>query len=176
MMRRILLISNSTSFGSGYLDHCEDEIISFLGDEVKEITFIPYALPNRDGYTFKAMARFQKMGFRSRSLHGSDDPLKMVNEAEVFFVGGGNTFYLLKSLYDHCLMEAIRNKVENGTPYIGTSAGSNVACRSIRTTNDMPIVYPSSFNALNLVPFNLNPHYIDPVPDSTHKGRPDNRE
>jgi dipeptidase E len=169
-MKRLLLISNSTSYGSGYLDHCEDDILSFLGREVKEVTFIPYANPNRKGYVFKAKARFEKMGLGLRSIFDDPDPAQLVKRSEAIFIGGGNTFLLLKALYDEGLIEAIRNKVEEGTPYIGTSAGSNVACRSIKTTNDMPIVHPPSFNALNLVPFVLNPHYIDPDPLSTHKG------
>lgn len=168
-MRRLLLVSNSTSHGGGYLDHCEQEIRDFLGG-VKRVLFVPFALHDRDGYAAKALERFARMGFELDSLHRAADPIASTGSAEAFFVGGGNTFRLLDSLYRLGLLDAIRDRVEAGTPYIGTSAGSNAACVSIRTTNDMPIVQPPSFGALDLVPFNINPHYLDPDPGSTHMG------
>jgi dipeptidase E len=169
-MKRLLLISNSTSYGSGYLDHCEREIKNFLGQASIRIAFVPYALPDRDSYKKKATTRFAQMGYDIVSIHSSEDPAGIIKGSDAIFIGGGNTFYLLKSLYDEGLIEVIRRKVEDGTPYIGTSAGSNVACISISTTNDMPIVHPPSFDALGLVPFNINPHYMDPDPSSKHKG------
>ena len=167
--RRVLLISNSTLYGSGYLDHAETQIRSFLGD-VKHVLFVPYALFDRDKYAGTAQQRFQKMGYELTSIHTADDPVAAVNKTDAVFIGGGNTFRLLKALYEFDLIEAIRNRVSNGMPYIGSSAGSNVAAPTIKTTNDMPIVQPPSFNALGLVSFQINPHYLDPDPSSKHMG------
>lgn len=167
--RRVLLISNSTLYGSGYLDHAETEIRNFLGD-VKRVLFVPYALFDRDKYAATAQARFQKMGYGLTSVHTADDQIAAVNETEAIFIGGGNTFRLLKALYDVELIEPIRNRVLNSMPYIGSSAGSNVAAPTIKTTNDMPIVQPPSFDALGLVSFQINPHYLDPDPNSKHMG------
>jgi len=167
--QRVLLISNSTLHGSGYLDHAESEIRSFLGD-AKRVLFVPYALFDRDKYAANARQRFQKMGYELTSVHTAENPVTAVNETDAVFIGGGNTFRLLKALYEFDLIEAIRNRVSNGMPYIGSSAGSNVAAPTIKTTNDMPIVQPPSFNALGLVSFQINPHYLDPDPDSKHMG------
>jgi len=167
--KRVLLISNSTLYGSGYLDHAESEIHSFLGD-VKRVLFVPYALFDRDKYAATAQQRFQKMGYELASIHTAANPVEAVNETGAIFIGGGNTFRLLKSLYDFNLLDPIRNRVANGMPYIGSSAGSNVAAPTIKTTNDMPIVQPPSFNALGLVSFQINPHYLDPDPNSKHMG------
>ena len=172
MKRNLLLISNSTLHGSGYLDHCADEICKFLKG-VKEVLFTPYARPSgmsHEEYTKIAKDRFEKMGFKLTGIHKHKMPKEAVKNAEAIFIGGGNTFVLLNALYKADIINEIRKKVKNGMPYIGTSAGSNVACKSIKTTNDMPILYPPSFNALNLVQFNINPHYIDPDPTSKHKG------
>lgn len=169
-MRRLLLISNSTSFGSGYLDHCETEMNGFLGSKVETITFIPFASTERDSYVEKARERFERMGYGLVSVHDHVNPAGLIKGSQAVFIGGGNTFLLLKSMYEAGIIEAIRERVAGGMPYMGTSAGSNVACATINTTNDMPIVYPPSFDALGLVPFALNPHYIDPASDSTHKG------
>ncbi len=172
MNRNLLLVSNSTLHGSGYLDHCADEIKKFLGKR-KSVLFIPYARPGgmtHDEYTKLAWERFKKMGYELTGIHEYKDQKKAVKSAEAIFIGGGNTFVLLDRLYKADVIEGIRKRVKEGLPYIGTSAGSNVACRSIKTTNDMPIVYPPSFKALNLVPFNINPHYLDPDPNSKHKG------
>jgi len=166
---RILLISNSTLYGSGYLDHAEPEIRSFLGD-AKRVLFVPYALFDRDKYAATAQQRFQKMGYELTSVHTAANPVAAVKETGAVFIGGGNTFRLLKALYEFGLIEAIRNRVSNGMPYIGSSAGSNVAAPTIKTTNDMPIVQPPSFNALGLVSFQINPHYLDPDPSSKHMG------
>ena len=167
---RILLISNSTLHGSGYLDHAEAEIRSFLGDDVKRVLFVPYALFDRDMYAESARKRFEKMGYELSSIHNAADPVQAVNDTGAIFIGGGNTFRLLKALYDFEVLEPIRERVKNGMPYIGSSAGSNVAAPTIKTTNDMPIVQPPSFNALGLVSFQINPHYLDPDPNSKHMG------
>ncbi len=168
-MKRLLLISNSTSHGGGYLDHCETELRDFLG-AVKRVLFFPFALHDLDGYAAKARERFERMGYGLDSVHEAPDPRAAAAAAEAVFIGGGNTFRLLTRLYALDLVTALRRRVGAGSPYIGTSAGSNVACVSIRTTNDMPIVQPPSFDALGLVPFNINPHYLDPDPGSTHMG------
>lgn len=167
--RRVLLISNSTLYGGGYLDHAESEIRSFLG-AVRRVLFVPFALFDRDKYAATAQQRFQKMGYELTSVHTASDPVRAVNETDAVFIGGGNTFRLLKALYDFDLLSPIRERVEAGMPYIGSSAGSNVAAPTIKTTNDMPIVEPPSFNALGLVSFQINPHYLDPDPTSRHMG------
>ena len=167
--RRILLISNSTLHGSGYLDHAEAEIRSFLG-HVDRILFIPFALYDHDSYAAKARNRFNAMGYELDSIHEAQDPLETVEGMEAIFIGGGNTFRLLKALYTFDLLSAIHRRIEHGVSYIGSSAGANVAGPTIKTTNDMPIVEPPSFNALGLVSFQINPHYLDPDPDSTHMG------
>ena len=166
---RLLLISNSTLYGSGYLDHAESEICDFLG-AVKRVLFVPFALHDRDLYWSQARARFAKMGYELDSIHTASEPVNAVRESVAMFIGGGNTFRLLKALYEHDLLAAIRERVREGMPYIGSSAGSNVAAPTIRTTNDMPIVQPPSFDALGLVSFQINPHYLDADPNSTHKG------
>ena len=167
--RRLLLISNSTLHGSGYLDHAEPEIRAFLAAETP-VLFIPFALFDRDTYTGQARDRFGKMGFTMTGLHRAADPRQAVLEAGALFIGGGNTFRLLKALQDLSLLEPIRRRVAEGMPYIGSSAGSVVSSPTIRTTNDMPIVEPASFEALGLVSFQINAHYLDPDPASTHMG------
>jgi len=172
MKRNLLLVSNSTVHGSGYLDHCADEIKKFLGNR-KTILFIPYARPSgmtHGEYTKIARERFQKMDITLTSIHENSELKEAVRNAESMFIGGGNTFVLLSSLYKSEIIDEIRKRISEGMPYIGTSAGSNVACKSIKTTNDMPIMYPPSFEALNLLPFNMNPHYLDPDHGSKHMG------
>jgi len=168
-MRHVLLISNSTQHGSGYLEHCADEIREFLKG-CRTVLFVPYALHDHDAYAAAARTAYDAMGFELESIHTFPDPCAAVANSDAIFIGGGNTFRLLKTLQDQQLISVIRENVAAGTPYIGTSAGSNIACRSIQTTNDMPIVQPHSFEALALVSFNLNPHYLDPDPSSTHMG------
>jgi dipeptidase E len=168
-MRHLLLISNSTLHGSGYLEHCADELRDFLGSR-KTVLFVPYALHDWDGYAKAAEDGYAKLGHALESVHRATDPVAAVGEADAIFIGGGNTFRLLNRLYEKKLLRPIRERVDGGAPYVGTSAGSNVACVTIQTTNDMPIVQPPSFDALNLVPFNINPHYLDPDPDSKHMG------
>src|SRR5438445_7135169 len=166
---RILLISNSTVHGRGYLDHVEDEIKAFLGP-AKTVQFFPFALFDRDDYAAKAKARFAAMGYPLESAHTAGNPQKAIDRADAIFIGGGNTFRLLKALQDFSLFEEIRAKVKNGAPYVGSSAGSNVAGPTIKTTKDMPIVQPRSFDSLGLVPFQISPHYLDPDPNSKHMG------
>lgn len=167
--RRLLLISNSTLHGSGYLDHAEAAIRDFLGD-VKHVLFVPFALFDRDKYTATAHARFQRMGYKLTSIHTAENAVQAVKETDAMFIGGGNSFRLLKALYEFDLLDVIRERVDAGMPYVGSSAGSNMACPTIRTTNDMPIVQPPSFNALGLVSFQINAHYLDPDPNSKHMG------
>jgi len=169
LLPRLLLISTSTVFGTGYLDHAEPEVRNILGD-ARRVIFLPYALADRSAYAAKAVARFQSMGLSCASIEDAVSPRRALDEADAIFVGGGNTFRLLKALYELDLVEAIRNRVSQGMIYMGASAGSNVTCPTIRTTNDMPIVEPPSLGALNLVPFQINPHYQDPDPDSKHMG------
>jgi len=167
--KRILLISNSTLYGSGFLDHAEGEIRDFLG-EIGPVLFVPFALFDRDAYAAKTRTRFNAMGYELDSIHELPDQPRAVKDAAAIFIGGGNTFRLLKALYDFQILTLIREKVEDGMLYVGSSAGSNVAGPTIKTTNDMPIVEPPSFQALNLVSFQINPHYLDPDPDSKHMG------
>ncbi|HBL28797.1 MAG TPA: dipeptidase PepE [Acidobacteria bacterium] len=169
MAKHLLLVSTSTTHGTGYLDHCAGPIQDLLGGR-RQVLFVPYALFDLDAYTAKARERFARMGYELTSVHEAADPVAAVAAAEALFIGGGNTFRLLARLYEKGLLAPIRTRVAAGMPYVGTSAGSNVACVTIRTTNDMPIVQPPSFDALQLVPFNLNPHYLDPDPGSTHMG------
>jgi len=167
--KRVLLISNSTLYGSGYLDHAAAEIRDLLGD-LKRVLFVPFALYDRDAYAATAKERFNRLGYDLTSIHNSPNPVKAVNDTGAVFIGGGNTFRLLKCLYDFNLLEPIRRRVLDGIPYVGSSAGSNVAGPTIKTTKDMPIVQPPSFDALGLVPFQISPHFQDPDPNSTHMG------
>lgn len=172
-MRHLLLLSNSTLHGRGYLDHAEAAIRAHLEGRARRILFVPFALHDRAAYAAKVSERLRRLEIEVDSLHDEATPAAMqqkVRGAEALFVGGGNTFRLLKALYDADLVGAIRARALGGMPYIGSSAGTNVATASIQTTNDMPIVYPPSFDALALVPFNVNPHYLDPDPHSTHMG------
>lgn len=167
--QRLLLISNSTLHGRGYLDHAEKEIRDLVADR-RNVIFIPYALRDRRAYTEKAHQRFREMGLALKSIHDVSNKARAIDEANVIFAGGGNTFRLLKGLHDDDLLGPIRRKVAIGIPYIGSSAGSIVACPSLKTTKDMPVVQPPSFEALGLVPFQISPHYLDPDPASTHMG------
>ena len=169
--RRLLLLSSSSVEGAGYLDYYESEIKDFLGAEVKRILFVPFASVVRsfDEYAMMVSHRFQAVGYEVDSVHTASNMNEAVRSAEAILVGGGNTFHLLRALYETGLIENVRERVLDGTPYIGWSAGSNVACPTIKTTNDMPIVEPSSLDALNLVPFQINPHYINAHP-AGHQG------
>lgn len=169
MTLRILLISSSNVHGTGYLDHAEPEIRDFLG-ATRRVLFFPWALRDLDGYAAKVRERLGRMDFDMDSAHDASDPVRAVEDAEAVFVGGGNTFRLLKTMYELDLLVPLRSRVWEGMPYIGSSAGSNVAGETIRSTNDMPVVEPPTLSALGLVPFCMNPHYLDPDPASTHKG------
>ena len=163
------MISNSTAYGGGYLDHVEQQIQSFLGSGIK-VLFFPFALYDRDTYAAKAKARFAAMGYSIETVHAVPDAQEAIEQTDAIFVGGGNTFRLLKALQDLDLLDPIRRKVSGGAPYIGSSAGSNVAGPTIKTTKDMPIVQPRSFDSLGLVPFQVSPHFQDPDPNSRHMG------
>lgn len=166
----LLLLSSSTVYGSGYLDYCADAMTSFLGDSISRVLFVPYAMQDRDAYAARVRERFARLALALDSVHTADGSARAVENAQAIFIGGGNTFRLIDALWKERLIEPIRARVRGGMPYIGSSAGSNVACPTIKTTNDMPIVQPASFEALDLVPFQINPHYLDSVPGSTHMG------
>jgi dipeptidase E len=166
---RLFLLSNSTQHGQGYLDHAMPAIRDFLGP-VRKLVFVPFALRDRVAYTAKVRARFEKEGIDVRGLQPEASEAAAVAAAEAVFVGGGNTFRLLDTLQRTGLLDAIQREARAGAPYLGTSAGTNIAAPTIKTTNDMPIVQPESFDALGLVPFQINPHYVDPDPSSRHMG------
>lgn len=171
-MKNILIASTSTIHGSGYLEYILDELAIFFKD-TEEILFIPYARPSgisHDDYTKTAKNAFKKINKKVKGIHKYANPVEAVKQAKGIFVGGGNTFVLTNNLYKNNLINALQKVVNNGTPYLGTSAGSNICGLTIKTTNDMPIVYPPSFDALKLVPFNINPHYLDPDTNSKHMG------
>ena len=168
-MKRLLLLSSSRVHGGGYLDHAESEIRAFLKG-VQRVLFVPYALHDRDGYTAVARKRFEALGLALDSIHEFENPKEAVENAEAMYVGGGNTFRLLNTLYYYELLPWIRERARTGMRYMGISAGTNLAGPTIKTTNDMPIVQPPSFDALGLVPFQINPHYLDADPNSTHMG------
>jgi dipeptidase E len=169
MARRLVLISTSTVFGTRYLEHAYAELRDALGG-VGRVLFIPHALRDHDDYAAKARPAFEEMGYGLDSLHEASDPRHAIETAEAVFCGGGNTFRLLKALGEMGVLPSIRRRVAEGMVYSGASAGSNLACPTIRTTNDMPIVEPASLDALALVSFQINPHYLDPPPGSTHMG------
>ncbi|MCU4177169.1 dipeptidase PepE [Carboxylicivirga sp. N1Y90] len=163
----LLLISNSTMAGEAYLDYPKQNISDFLGKEKTTCLFIPYAgvTVSFNDYEAKVKSRFNEVGHDVVSIHRFDDPVKAVEEAEAIVVGGGSTWQLLRMIHDNKLTEPIRKKVFGGTKYIGWSAGSNLACPTIKTTNDMPIIDPLGFDALNMIPFQINPHYLDANPE-----------
>jgi dipeptidase E len=165
---RLLLLSNSTAPGRRYLEHALEHLSEALAG-VRRLVFVPFALADHDGYTAQVADALAPLGVDVVGAH-EDDPIRLFNSAQAMFIGGGNTFRLLRELYARELLAPIRARVANGIVYIGSSAGTNVACPSIRTTNDMPIVQPPAFEAAGLVPFQINPHYLDPVAGDTHMG------
>ena len=175
MAKKLLLISNSTMAGEAYLGWPKTYISDFLNSEgIKKVTFVPYAgvglseeslEASYDAYLERVSDVFSELGFEVESVHKAANPVLMINEAEAIAVGGGNTFHLVAKMHETGIMDAIRGKAERGTPYMGWSAGANVACPSLKTTNDMPIIEPASFDTLNLVPFQINPHYLDANPE-----------
>ena len=164
---KLLLISNSTMAGEEYLDYPKYEIKKFLGEKPVTAVFIPYAgvTFSYDEYTEKVEKRFAEIGHHVKGIHTFQDPVKAVEKAEAIVVGGGNTWHLVRELHDKKLMNPIRERVFNGAPYIGWSAGANVACPTLCTTNDMPIIDPKVFNCIGLIPFQINPHYLDANPE-----------
>lgn len=172
MKKNVLLASTSTLFGGQYLGYLHDEIATLFTD-IDEIIFIPYARPggiSHDAYTAVVKDFFADLNVRVAGLHGHNYPAEAIKSAKGFFTGGGNTFLLTKTLHDLKLMDVLKDAILSGKPYLGTSAGSNIAGQNIRTTNDMPIVYPPSFDAMGILPFNINPHYLDPDPYLKHNG------
>jgi dipeptidase E len=164
---RLLLLSNSTNPGEEYLSWPQKEIQAFLGNLPVSALFIPYAAVtfSYDDYEAKVESRFSEWGHHVKSIHHAWNPVQEVEKADAIVIGGGNTWQLVRQLHELGLMEPIRKKVRSGAPYIGWSAGSNVACPTLRTTNDMPIVDPLGFETLGLVPFQINPHYLDVHPE-----------
>jgi dipeptidase E len=164
MKRNLLLISNSTNAGEKYLDWCKEMIADFCNRQnVKDVLFVPFAGVSfsYDQYEAKVAAVFSTLGLKIRSIHHETDMLEAVKNASCVAVGGGNTFHLVYQLQKHGLMDAIAKRAFEGMPYMGWSAGANVAGMSLKTTNDMPIIEPESFNCMSLVPFQINPHYTD---------------
>ncbi len=171
-MKQMIIASTSTLHGSGYLNYLLEEL-TFLFKDTNTILFIPYARPggiSHDEYTTKAQEAFSEIGKEVKGIHEFDNPKEALKNAKGIFVGGGNTFVLVNQLYRNDLISTMQNVIHGGTPYLGTSAGSNICGLTINTTNDMPIVYPPSFKTLAIVPFNINPHYLDPDKKSKHMG------
>ena len=168
-MKRLLLLSNSTSHGSGYLDHAMEVIVHWL-DGVRRIAFVPFAVQDHAGYVARVRERFAREGIAVQGVTADAEGASLLESAESVFVGGGNTFRLLDRLQRTGQLEVLKRRAGTGLPYLGASAGTNVAAPTVKTTNDMPIVEPRSFAALGLVPFQINPHYQDPDPASTHMG------
>ena len=165
-MKNVVLASTSTLPGQSYLEYMLP-VIKELFSGVKEVIFIPYARPggmSHDDYTGRVVTAFATIGLKVRGLHTFDNPADAIQNGEAFFTGGGNTFLLVQQLHALNLMDKLRIAVENGAPYFGSSAGSNIGGVNMQTTNDMPIVLPASFQTMGLIPFNLNPHYMDPIP------------
>jgi len=170
--KNLLLLSTSTIYGQPYLSYAKDWIIEHYRG-AKRIVFFPYARPSglsHEEYTAKAAEFFNELGIEVIGAHTLESNTKELNSYDGIFIGGGNTFVLLSALWHHGWISMIRKAVSKGIPYMGTSAGTNVATVDIRTTNDMPVVYPPTFEALGLVNFNINPHYLDPIENSTHMG------
>lgn len=171
-MKSILLASTSTVHGGTFLSYLTKQLEKLFSD-TEEVLFIPYARPNgmsHENYTKIAQKAFSEINKNIVGIHSFNDPSDAVKKAKAIYVGGGNTFLLVSQLYKFDLMHILRDEVFNGTAYLGSSAGSNICGITMGTTNDMPIVYPPSFKTLGLVPFNINPHYLDPDPNSKHMG------
>jgi dipeptidase E len=171
-MKNLIIASTSTLHGGSYLDY----LLSVLKEHFascKSILFIPYARPggiSHEEYTQKVQIVFKTIGLEVKGLHEFSNPIEAIQQAEGIFTGGGNTFLLVSQLYENKVMDVLKQTLETGTPYLGTSAGSNICGLTMQTTNDMPIIYPPSFETLGVIPFNLNPHYLDPDVNSKHMG------
>ncbi|MCG8882804.1 dipeptidase PepE [Tenacibaculum finnmarkense] len=171
-MKNMIIASTSTVHASGYLEYITATLINLFKD-TDTILFIPYARPGGityDQYTDIAKKYFAKLDKKVKGIHEFENPKEALKVAKGIFTGGGNTFELVNQLYKNDIIDTLKNVVENGTAYLGTSAGSNICGVTMMNTNDMPIVYPPSFNTLNLIPFNINAHYLDPIKNSTHMG------
>lgn len=171
-MKKLILASTSTIYGSNYLEYLLPELELFFNN-IKEILFIPYARPSGisyNEYTLTASKAFNKINIKVKGIHNFSNYKDAIKNAKAIFVGGGNTFELINQLYKQNLLLDIKTAIYNGTKYLGTSAGTNICGPTIKTTNDMPIIYPPSFTSLGLIPFNINPHYLDTDLNSTHKG------
>lgn len=172
MNKKLIIASTSTVFGGDYLDYLLP-ILNIHFENCKTILFIPYAQPggiSYDDYTKKVKDAFFKIGKNVKGIQEFENPIESINNAEGIFTGGGNTFLLVTKLYENGVVEPLKKVLQNGIPYLGTSAGSNITGVSMQTTNDMPIVYPPSFDTLGLIPFNINPHYLDADLQSKHMG------
>ncbi|AZA83961.1 dipeptidase PepE [Chryseobacterium lactis] len=168
----IILASTSTLFGGEYLEYLKEELITLYAG-IDEIVFIPFARPggiSHDDYTAKARSFFETINIKVKGLHEFEKQAEALNQAKGYFTGGGNTFLLVKTLHEEGLLSVLKENVSGGKAYLGCSAGSNIGGQNMKTTNDMPIVYPPSFECMGLVPFNINPHYLDPHPDLKHNG------
>jgi dipeptidase E len=171
-MKNVVLASTSTLHGQTYLGYLLP-VIKELFSGIEEVIFIPYARPggiSHDEYTSRVTTAFAAINLRVRGLHTFENPVEAVQKGQAFFTGGGNTFLLVQQLHALHVMETLKAAVEGGKPYLGSSAGSNIGGVNMQTTNDMPIVYPASFQTMGLIPFNLNPHYMDPIPGVLHMG------
>jgi dipeptidase E len=160
-MSKLLLLSNSTMPGTSFFTWPRMHVKDFLGREIREVVFIPFAAVTLsfDGYEDTVSRAFDSLGYKVKSVHRAADKTSLIGEAQAIVVGGGNTFALVKRMYDEGLVDVVRAKVAADTPYVGWSAGANLACPTLKTTNDMPVLMPPSFEALNLIPFQINPHY-----------------
>ena len=171
-MKNLIIASTSTIHGGSYLDYLLPNLkVHFAA--CQSILFIPYARPSGisyEAYTQKVASVFNSIGISVKGIHEFSNPNEAIEQAEGIFTGGGNTFLLVSQLYENKVMAVLKQTIEKGTPYLGTSAGSNICGLTMKTTNDMPIIYPPSFNTLGVIPFNLNPHYLDPDTHSTHMG------
>lgn len=171
-MKNIIIASTSTLHSGSYLDYLLPVLEQHFANS-NTILFIPYARPSgisHDDYTDKVRKTFLTINKKVIGLHKFENPIEAIEKAEGIFTGGGNTFLLVSELYRNNIIDTLEKVVKNGTPYLGTSAGSNICGLTMGTTNDMPIVYPPSFRTLGFVSFNLNPHYLDPDPNSEHMG------
>lgn len=171
-MKNIIIASTSTLHNGSYLEYLLPELQTLFA-QCNEIVFIPFARPSgisHDDYTQKVKDVFSQINIAVKGIHEFEDPIKALENAKGIFTGGGNTFLLVSQLYKRNIIDTLEKVVKNGTPYLGTSAGSNICGLTMNTTNDMPIVYPPSFRTLGFVSFNINPHYLDPIAGSTHMG------
>ena len=171
-MKKLLVASTSTLHNGEFLDYLLPQIATLFSN-CSTVLFIPFAQPSGislDEYTNKVSQAFAKINKKIIGLHTFENPIEAIENAEGFFTGGGNTFLLLDQLYKKNVIQSLKKAIESGTPYLGTSAGSNILGATIQTTNDMPIIYPPSFDAIGALNFNLNPHYLDPDTNSKHMG------